>query len=138
MHEWETLFYFFLTTDMYVLLLLLSLFLSFTPQSTGMLTCPHSNYYFSYYNNISIITCSNIIGLRLSMTWKIMEIKGLARMDDTLWDLHNLSDHTEVKLFYYSIKIIPANSTGCKESQFYSLPFGQAVASIYQPTSHFN
>ena len=28
--------------------------------------------------------------------------------------------------------------SGCKESQFYSLPFGQAVASLYQPTSHFN
>ena len=27
---------------------------------------------------------------------------------------------------------------GCKESQFYSLPFGQAVASMYWPTSHFN
>ena len=27
---------------------------------------------------------------------------------------------------------------GCKESQFYSLPFGQAVASMYYPTSHFN
>ena len=27
---------------------------------------------------------------------------------------------------------------GCKESQFYSLPFTQAVASINQPTSHFN
>ena len=27
---------------------------------------------------------------------------------------------------------------GCKESQFYSLPFGQAVASMYWPESHFN
>ena len=27
---------------------------------------------------------------------------------------------------------------GCKESQFYSLPFGQAVTSMYQPESHFN
>ena len=26
----------------------------------------------------------------------------------------------------------------CKESQFYSLPFGQAVASMYQPESDFN
>ena len=25
-----------------------------------------------------------------------------------------------------------------KESQFYSLPFGQAVANMYQPTNHFN
>ena len=29
-------------------------------------------------------------------------------------------------------------SAGCKESQFYSLPFGWAVASMYQPESHFN
>ena len=29
-------------------------------------------------------------------------------------------------------------TAGCKESQFYILPFGQAVASMYQPTSHFN
>ena len=28
-------------------------------------------------------------------------------------------------------------SSGCKESQFYSLPFGQAVASTYWPKSHF-
>ena len=27
--------------------------------------------------------------------------------------------------------------TGCKESQSYSLPFGQAVARMYQPKSHF-
>ena len=27
---------------------------------------------------------------------------------------------------------------GCKESQFYSQPFRQAVASMYQPTSHLN
>ena len=26
----------------------------------------------------------------------------------------------------------------CNENQFYSLPFGQAVASMYWPTSHFN
>ena len=25
-----------------------------------------------------------------------------------------------------------------KESQFYSLPFGQALANMYQPTNHFN
>ena len=29
-------------------------------------------------------------------------------------------------------------STGCKENQFYSLPFGHAVASMYWPTCHFN
>ena len=28
--------------------------------------------------------------------------------------------------------------TRCKESQFYILPFGQAVANVYKPTSHFN
>ena len=27
---------------------------------------------------------------------------------------------------------------GCKENHFYSLPFGQAEASIYQPRRHFN
>ena len=27
--------------------------------------------------------------------------------------------------------------TGCKESQSYSLPFGQAVARMYQSKSHF-
>ena len=27
---------------------------------------------------------------------------------------------------------------GCKENYFYSLPFGQAEASIYQPSRHFN
>ena len=29
-------------------------------------------------------------------------------------------------------------NTGCKEIQSYSLPFGQAVVSMYKPTSHFN
>ena len=29
-------------------------------------------------------------------------------------------------------------STGCKENHFYSLPFRQAEASIYQPRRHFN
>ena len=33
--------------------------------------------------------------------------------------------------------VVPLQS-GCKESQFYSLSFGQAVASMYQPTSHFS
>ena len=28
--------------------------------------------------------------------------------------------------------------TGCKESQFYSLPFGQTEASIYKAKCHFN
>ena len=28
--------------------------------------------------------------------------------------------------------------SGCKESRFYSLPFGQAEANIYQPKRHFN
>ena len=28
--------------------------------------------------------------------------------------------------------------SGCKESQFYNLPFGQAVVRMYQPKSHFN
>ena len=27
--------------------------------------------------------------------------------------------------------------TGCEEGQFYSMPFGQAVANMYWPTSHF-
>ena len=27
---------------------------------------------------------------------------------------------------------------GCKESHFYSFPFGQAEANIYQPKHHFN
>ena len=31
----------------------------------------------------------------------------------------------------------PTVTAGCKESRFYSLPFWQAVASMYQPTSHF-
>ena len=31
-----------------------------------------------------------------------------------------------------------SRSSECKESQFFSLPFGQAVASIYYPTSNFN
>ena len=30
------------------------------------------------------------------------------------------------------------NFAGCKESQFYSLPFGQAVVSMYYLKSHFN
>ena len=29
-------------------------------------------------------------------------------------------------------------TAGCKESHFHSLSFGQAVASMYQPTSHFS
>ena len=29
-------------------------------------------------------------------------------------------------------------NSGCKESQFYSLPFRQAVPSMYLPESHFN
>ena len=32
----------------------------------------------------------------------------------------------------------PCLGAGCKESQFYSLPFRRAVASMYWPTSHFN
>ena len=30
------------------------------------------------------------------------------------------------------------STTGCKESQFYSLPFRQAEANMYYSTSHFN
>ena len=45
--------------------------------------------------------------------------------------------------FSYANDVIIVTQTalvwaGCKESQFYSQPFGQAVASMYQPTSHFN
>ena len=40
--------------------------------------------------------------------------------------------------FFFSFQFFFCNITGCKESQFYSLPFGQAVASMHQPTSHFN
>ena len=36
-----------------------------------------------------------------------------------------------------SLKTKKCFTTGCKESQFYSQPFGQAVASMYYPTSHF-
>ena len=34
--------------------------------------------------------------------------------------------------------LIPYYVRGCKENHFYSLPFGQAEASIYQPRRHFN
>ena len=38
-------------------------------------------------------------------------------------------------LFCFFIRTLLA---GCKENHFYSLPFGQAKASIYQPRHHFN
>ena len=31
-----------------------------------------------------------------------------------------------------------SHCTGCKESQFYSLSFGQVAAGMYQPKSHFD
>ena len=46
-----------------------------------------------------------------------------------------------VFLFFYQVSLVTIckySQTGCKESQFYSLPFGQAVASMYWPESHFN
>ena len=46
-----------------------------------------------------------------------------------------------VFLFFYKVSLVTIHKysqTGCKESQFYSLPFGQAVASMYQPESRFN
>ena len=30
------------------------------------------------------------------------------------------------------------NTTRCKESQFYCMPFGLAISSMYSPKSHFN
>ena len=51
--------------------------------------------------------------------------------------LANPSDDTQPHAIIVKnkIKIVEA---GCKESQFYSLPIGQAVASMYQPKSHIN
>ena len=39
-----------------------------------------------------------------------------------------------VFLFFYKVTLVTIHKysqTGCKESQFYSLPFGQAIASMY-------
>ena len=41
-----------------------------------------------------------------------------------------------VFLFFYKVSLITIHKysqPGCKESQFYSLPFGQAVASMSSP-----
>ena len=41
-----------------------------------------------------------------------------------------------VFLFFYKVSLVTIrkySQTGCKESQFYSLPFGQAVASMSSP-----
>ena len=41
-----------------------------------------------------------------------------------------------VFLFFYKVSLLTIrkySQTGCKESQFYSLPFGQAVASMSSP-----
>ena len=46
-----------------------------------------------------------------------------------------------IKEFYpfcYQIHTAVHVCPGCKESQFYSLPFGKAVVSMYQPKSYFN
>ena len=40
--------------------------------------------------------------------------------------------------FCYQIHTAVHVCPGCKESQFYSLPFGKAVVSMYQPKSYFN
>ena len=46
---------------------------------------------------------------------------------------------TGIFCIIYSILIMACNTyTGCKETHFYGLPFGQAEASIYQPRRHFN
>ena len=38
----------------------------------------------------------------------------------------------------FMLGLTKTDQTGCKEKHFYSLPFGQAEASIYQPRRHFN
>ena len=66
--------------------------------------------------------------------------------------LYRQKDINNVIDFYLPKRKMPTNTeitswinscvrlwkTGCKENHFYSLPFGQAEASIYQPRRHFN
>ena len=49
------------------------------------------------------------------------------------------SNILEKSLKFVCLKLYePCIESGCKENHFYSLPFGQAEASIQQPRHHFN
>ena len=89
---------------------------------------------------VTLVVCHLLYGIVVALTLTFLATIELVVNSPVAISLFTHHIHLSNEILYFKLAklVIHRGILGCKESHFYSLPFGQAEVSIYQPKHHFN